>query len=334
MERRRKKTNAKAGQCSAAKPLPKSVKKSSKPVVRAAILAKHIKRNLVQKNIPKKLQESWDVANENSKAYELSKETDFFRMLSIVAQYGGVELARLATEKVEDDYDEVPLLIAVLRDAEDRKHFITILDEFLKFFIEFAKQKDGSEYSTGSMRIMIRRIFAYMGNKYDLKVTESDFGTEGTFRARLSDIWTEERKINPDFGRLKGKSEICLHDVEYVHDAIRDGVLQPRTNPNHLKLVVSFIFLRLFALRTAEVANLDLKDIRWKTYDFGPDQGKKYVELYVDINKVNKLKLGNWKTPPNYGKLKLRDNPEDTVFNAYSYLEFYLSKLGKKAKGR
>ena len=164
-------------------------------------------------------------------------------MISIVAQYGGVKLARLATKKVEDDYEEVLLLIAVLRAAENLKHFITILDEFLKFFIEFAKQKDGSEYSTGSMRIMICRIFAYMGNKYDIKVTESDFGTEGTFRACLLDIWTEERKINPDFGHPKGKSEICLHNVEFVHDAICDGVLQPRTNPNHLKLVVSFVFL-------------------------------------------------------------------------------------------
>ena len=92
--------------------------------------------------------------------------------------------------------------------------------------------------------------------------------------------------------------------------------------------------MRLFALRTVEVAALDVKDVKWKTYDFGPDFGKRYVELCVDLNKVNRLKLGNWKTPPNYGKLKVRDNPEDEVFNAYFYIQLYMSKLGKKPKGR
>lgn len=61
---------------------------------------------------------------------------------------------------------------------------------------------------------------------------------------------------------------------------------------------MSFIFLRLFALRTVEVVALDVKDVKWKTYNFGPDFGKRYVELCVDLNKVNRLKLGNWKPPP------------------------------------
>ena len=44
-----------------------------------------------------------------------------------------------------------------------------------------------------------------MNMKYNIKVSESDFGTEGTFRARLSDIWTAERSVNPEFGPAKGK---------------------------------------------------------------------------------------------------------------------------------
>ena len=119
-----------------------------------------------------------------------------------------------------------------------------------------------------------------------------------------------------------------------MHDAIRDGILLPEKNAYHLKLVVCFILLRHFALRTAEAATLLLEDVKWKTYDFGPDRGSRYVELFVDLNKVNRLKLGNWKTPPNYGKLKLRDNPEDPVFNAYYFLQLYISKLGENPSGR
>ena len=76
----------------------------------------------------------------------------------LVAEHGGPELAKLATERVNDGIDSVPLLIDVLRECDDRRHFLIILDECLKFFIEFAKQDNGDEYSTGSMRVMIRRI--------------------------------------------------------------------------------------------------------------------------------------------------------------------------------
>ena len=301
---------------------------------RGDVLARRLKKNMVRKNISEKVQQSWDASNENSKSYERSKELTFKRMLSIMAEHGGPELAELATTRVDDGYGEVPLLVDVLRDCTERKSFLILIDECMKFFIEFAKQENGEEYSTGSMRIMVRRIFAYLKMKYDIAVTESDFPTEGSFRARLSDIWTEEREKNPEFGKAKGKSEICLHDVEYVHDAIRDGILRPDTNAYHLKLVVTFIFLRLFALRSAEVAQLTVADIKWKKYDFGPDRGSNYIEVFVDTTKVNKLKIGNWKTPPNYGKLKIRDNPDDPVFNAYFYLQLYMSKLHPKTKGR
>ena len=57
------------------------------------------------------------------------------------------------------------------------------------------------------------------------------------------------------------------------------------------------------------------------------------MELFIDITKVRKLKLGSWKIPKNYGKVKIRDNPEDKVFNAFELLQFYIKKLPEK-KGR
>ena len=201
-------TRSQAGRGNAKSPPKKNVRaatKKKKHQKRSTVLATRIKRNLVRKNIPQKVQDSWDNANENTKRYEKSKQETFNRMLAILSKHGGAELAELAEETVEDELEEVPLLIHVLRECEDRRYFLIILDECMKFFIEFAKQENGAEYSTGTMRIMVRRIFAYMKMRYSIHVAESDFASEGTFRARLSDIWTEERKKKQISGVQKEK---------------------------------------------------------------------------------------------------------------------------------
>ena len=88
--------------------------------------------------------------------------------------------------------------------------------------------------------------------KYGIQVGVADFSTEGTFCARLSDVWNEEREKNPNFGRSKGKSEICLWDIDYIYDALKEGELMPYTSPYHLRLLICFILLRFFGLRTVE----------------------------------------------------------------------------------
>ena len=296
-------------------------------------LAMGLKHGTVEKNISDALQKRWDGAEENTQRYQKTKAGDFDRMMQIIRENGGPELRYLATETVWDGFEEVPLLIDVLRNVKDRRYFLIILDECFKFFVEFAKKNDGDIYSCGSMHQKLKHIYATLNGKYHLSVKESEFGTTGTFRARISNIWTDERKMNPEFGQAKGMSEICVNDVEYIFKAIRDGVLCPKTDPYHLKLLMQFILLRLFALRSVEAATLDLKNVKWKKYDFGPDRGTKYVELFVDITKVRKLKLGSWKIPKNYGKVKVRDNPDDEVFNAYEMMRFYIEKLPEK-KGR
>ena len=298
-----------------------------------AKLAMGLRHGTLQKNITDDVQKGWDCAMENSVKYESRKHGDFERMLEIIRESGGSELKTLATETVWDGFEDVPLLVDVLRNVEDRRYFLIILDECLKFFVEFAKKVDGNVYSCGSMHQKIKHIFATLNGTYALTVKVADFKTTGTFRARISNIWTEERKVNPEFGQQKGMSEICVNDVEYVFEAIRDGVLCPKGDPYHLKLIVQFILIRLFALRATEAASLDLKNVKWKVYDFGPDRGTKFVELFIDITKVRKLKLGSWKIPKNYGKVKIRDNPEDKVFNAFELLQFYIKKLPEK-KGR
>ena len=49
---------------------------------------------------------------------------------------------------------------------------------------------------------------------------------------------------------------------------------------------------------------------------------------------VISAKLGLWKIPKNYGKYKLRDNPDDKVFNAYEFMRLYISKLPGKREGK
>ena len=67
-----------------------------------------------------------------------------------------------------------------------------------------------------------------------------------------------------------------------------------------------------------------MKQVKKKVYEYGPDQGRFYLEVDLNLDKTHNLKIGKWKVPKNYGKLKLRDNPEDDVFNAFSFIEFYL----------
>ena len=296
-------------------------------------LALGLKHGTVQKNISDDVQKGWDGAMENSKRYEDRKQGDFDRMLEIIRDNGGPELKTLAAETVWDGFENVPLLIDVLRNVKDRRYFLVILDECLKFFVEFAKKMDGEVYSCGTMHLKLKHIFATLNGTFALNVKIADFKTTGTFRARISNIWTEKRQEDPQFGQQNGMSEICVNDVEYVFEAIRDGVLRPKADPYHLKLVIQFILIRLFALRASEAALLDLKNVKWKVYDFGPDKGTKFVELFIDITKVRKLKLGSWKIPKNYGKVKVRDNPEDEIFNAFELLQFYIQKLPEK-RGR
>ena len=277
-------------------------------------LAIGLKHGTIKKNIGSAVQLAWDKCDENSKQYEKIKANNFERMMEIIRDNGGPELKVLASETVWDGFEEVPLLIDVLRNVKDRRYFLVILDECLKFFVEFAKKNDGKIYSCGSMHQKLKHIFAILNGKYNIMVKEKDFGTSGTFRARISNIWTDERKKNPEFGQAKGNSEICLHYVKYIMDALWDGVLLPRKNPFHLRLLMQFILIRFFALRGIEAAALDLRNIRWKIYNFGPDFSKHYVELNIDITKVQKLKLGSWKIPKNYGKYKLRDNPDMRLY--------------------
>ena len=63
------------------------------------------------------MQEQWDSSNENTAKYTKNKDKDFKRMLSILAEYGGEEMKRLATEEVDDGVAVVPLLVDVLRNS-------------------------------------------------------------------------------------------------------------------------------------------------------------------------------------------------------------------------
>ena len=300
--------------------------RAQKAAMLGANLARGLRHGTVSKNISEEVQEQWDNSNENTHKYTKNKDKDFQRMLNILAEYGGDEMKRLATEKVDDGVSVVPLLIDVLRNSTRRFQLI-ILDECLKFFVEFARKESGGVYSCGSMSQMLKHIFSTLNLTYDIRVKDKDFPSQGSFRARIANIWKEERAKNPEFGQAKGMSEICLNDIDIVYDGLVDGKLQPHENPKHLRLLIMFCLLRFFGLRPHEAAFLDKKHVRWGTYKMGPDKGCRYIELYIDICKVRALKLGQWKIPQNYGKIKVRDNPEDTVLNVYYWFQFYVSKL-------
>ena len=106
-------------------------------------LARGLKDGTVVKNISADTQKVWDRSNENSKPYETQKDKDFQMMLQILSKYGGAEMSRLATETVDDGMETVPLLIDVLRKVKDRRFFLIILDECLKFLWNSQRSRTG-----------------------------------------------------------------------------------------------------------------------------------------------------------------------------------------------
>ena len=122
-------------------------------------------------------------------------------------------------------------------------------------------------------------------------------------------------------------SPISINDLEIVYCALQDKRLQPTENPYHLKLVICFILLRLYGLRAQEACNLEVDEVSFETYKFGPDRGKRFCQLKMDFDKTHKLKFGTAGIPKGYGKLKVRDNPEDEVFNAFYFMNFIVVNL-------
>ena len=263
---------------------------------------------------------------ENSKKYEEAKERLFEAFLGIIAEKGG-KLSRLGSEVVEHEYRKVPALVKALNCAKNRSTRVVILDECLKLFAEFYRQSDGSMYSPGSLKTYYKRLFSVLRLDYNVDISVTHFSKKGSFRSVTTVNMQEARKGDKKYGITKGMSRICIDDLEIVYSGLKDGALQPKENPFHLKLLVSFILLRLYGLRAQEAAILEVEEVSFCAYDRGPDKGKMYCQLKMDFDKTHKLKFDSGGIPENYGKLKIRDNPEDDVFNAYYFMKLYYGKL-------
>ena len=80
-------------------------------------------------------------------------------------------------------------------------------------------------------------------------------------------------------------SRICIDDLEIVYSGLKEESLQPKKDPHHLKLLVSFILLRLYGLGAQEAATLEVDEVTFCVYDRGPDRGKMYCQLKMDFDK-------------------------------------------------
>ena len=265
-------------------------------------------------------------SHENTEKYEKSKTDLFATFLEIIGEKGG-KLLRLGTETVEYQYRQVPALVKALNTAKNRSTRVVILDECLKLFAEFYRRDDGSMYAPGSLKTFYKRLFATLRLDFNVDVKVKYFAKKGSFRSVSTVNMQEARAKSKEYGIQKGMSNICINDVEIVYSALAERKLVPRENPYHLKLLISFILLRLYGLRASEVSNLEVDEVSFETYDHGPDRGKKFCQLKMDFDKTHKLKFGTGGIPKGYGKLKIRNNEEDGVFNAYYFMEFYFGKL-------
>ena len=263
---------------------------------------------------------------ENTGKYEKSKTDLFETFLGIIGEKGG-KLSRLGTDIVEHEHRKVPALVKALLTAKDRSTRVVILDECLKLFAEFYRREDGSMFAPGSLKTFFKRLFATLRLDYRVDIKVKYFAKKGSFRSVSTVNMQEARKGDKGYGIKKGMSAICINDLEIVYMAIQEKKLQPKVDPYHLKLLISFILLRLYGLRAEEAANLEVDEVSFETYDAGPDKGKRFCQLKMDFDKTHKLKFGTPGIPENYGKLKIRDNPEDGVMNAFYFMEYYCGKL-------
>ena len=270
---------------------------------------------------------------ENSVKYEKSKQDLFDTFLGIIAEKGG-KLSRLGSDIVEYEHKDVPALIKALNTAKNRSTRVVILDECLKLFAEFYRRDDGSMYAPGSLKTYYKRLFATLRLDYRVDIKVKYFAKKGSFRSVSTVNMQDARKASKEYGVRKGMSEICINDLEIVYSALQDKRLCPIENPYHLKLIICFILLRLYGLRAKEACNLEMDEVSFETYDSGPDRGKRFCQLKMDFDKTHKLKFDSPGIPKGYGKLKLRDNPEDDVFNAYHFMEYYCSKVNVGARTR
>jgi len=266
-------------------------------------------------------------ASENNQDYEKRKDTTFQFFLDTLKEHGGEHFQRLV-EPHDSGFGYEPLLIDFLRSSKKKEIQIRILDEALKIYVRRLKMKDGKDYKPGSMHTHLKRIFAILKKKYRIDIGMDDFDATGSFRAVASQKWTENQEKDPTFGIKKGKSPIYLKDVVPVNAKIMDGTLKPFEDAVHLKLVVIFILLRLFGLRRSDAYGITRNNVQFLTFDCGPDVGKRYCLITVPFSKTRKLKIGQLDVPAWYGKVKVRDNPDEKgYFNAFRIIEFYVSKL-------
>ena len=272
-------------------------------------------------------------SHENSVKYEKSKRDLFATFLEIIGEKGG-KLSRLGTDTVEYQYKQVPALVKALNTAKDRSTRVVILDECLKLFAEFYRRDDGEMFAPSSLKTFYKRLFSTLRLDYNVDVKVKYFAKKGSFRSVSTVNMQEARKSSKEYGIQKGMSNICMNDVEIVYSALKDRKLVPREDPYHLKLLISFILLRLYGLRASEASNLEVEEVSFETYDHGPDRGRKFCQLKMDFDKTHKLKFDSPGIPKGYGKLKLRDNHEDGVFNAYYFMEFYVEKLKVDSRTR
>ena len=272
-------------------------------------------------------------SHENTLKYEKSKNDLFRCFLDIIGEKGG-KLSRLGTDVVEHEYKQVPALVKALNTAKNRSTRVVILDECLKLFAEFYRRDDGTMYAPGSLKTFYKRLFATLRLDYNVDVKVKYFAKKGSFRSVSTVNMQDARKASKEYGIQKGMSAICINDLEIMFSALKDNVLQPTENAYHLKLVICFILLRLYGLRAQEACNLEVNEVSFEVYDHGPDRGKKFCQLKMDFDKTHKLKFDSSGVPKDYGKLKVRDNPEDDVFNAYYFMKFYCDKVNAGSRTR
>jgi len=128
----------------------------------------------------------------------------------------------------------------------------------------------------------------------------NEFNKKGQFHGALKKKWSDVWKENPKFGTAvaapnKARVEQAL--VQKFITAIRDGVIAPYTNPEHLCLCVTFIlgfYCGLYGSK--EHIDLSTNDIHIGEYqdEDGEDLvGLKWAGVRVPFSKMGQLNLKN-----------------------------------------
>ena len=244
----------------------------------------------------------------NSATYMDGQDTLEERWFSTIETYGGDNLQHLL-DIVPANYDPSGRtmdrrfynIVGGHKD-EDKRQILEKLYILVTFKWKKKSGKKGTigeNYQPSTFEKYMQQlgyVFARKGILYDY---EKDFDRKGGFAGIVKSIWKQERLKDRSFGVNPNRKRVTSDLLRLINVALKDGVLKPYEDPQHLLTCIIFINGFFCGLRgDKEHTDLMMGDVIDGVFSAadGPElSGLEYYGLKIPFSKMKQLKLGGSK---------------------------------------